>query len=285
MLGSNDREIDINLRSGPPGTGKTSTIMQRLEKNSSEKIIYFSYSHGLLEEQYYRLIGKNSSTRHWKGLQIMCPCLKRDQYGFPLVPLIAKLVELKIPNSQICSVCEKGNLNPQKECRYKEQFKNLVNVRNILAPIDYVFTKYLKEFNPDVIIVDDCLRKIRKHPKHKKLERLLFLLTFSSYWIDRPIESLEELSKLDLESIMPKLTSAYKTNLKEHVKDIKENLNSVKYDPLYTTSPEEISTYLKKAKAYGFQDQFATSAIVSLLSYIWEKSVKEKKLTLQLLKQ
>jgi hypothetical protein len=277
-----NRSIRVSIRSGAPGTGKTSTLFKKWIELNGYRKLYLSYSHEFLEEQYNRLKGK-TSVRHWKGLQIMCPCLRKDEIGNPKNPIIAKLVELKIPYDHICAVCKNIDAYPQKDCPYRRQFKKIKSISIVLAPVDYAFTKRIAEYQPHYIALDDCLTRINVHPTHKELKDLLFLLSSSSPLIKQPIESLEDLCSMDSNSILPKLNRAYETNLKSYITDVKNNPNDVKRDYLYTTSPEEIETYCKQAQAHGFRNQFATPALFRLFDYVFKNKTEDSEPQLKII--
>jgi hypothetical protein len=276
------RSIRVEIRSGASGTAKTYTLFQEWRSLNNCRKLYLSHSHEFLEEQYNRLKGK-TSVRHWKDLHIMCPCLQKDELGNPENPIIAKLVDLKIPYDHICAVCKDINAYPQKDCPYRRQFNKIKSVSIVLAPIEYAFTKRIAEYKPHIIAVDDCLLRKRVHPTLNQLKYLLFLLSDNSPLIKQPIESLEELCSMDLNSILPKLNRAYETNLKLYIGDVKNNPNDVKRDYLFTTSPEEIETYCKQAQTHGFKNQFATPALFRLFDYVFKNKTEDSEPQLKII--
>jgi hypothetical protein len=273
----------VTIRSGAPGTGKTYELFEEwINYSPNCRHLYLSHSHEFLEEQYKRLY-KRISVRHLEGLRRLCPCLAKDENGFPINSTIAKLIDLQIPYDHICAVCKNINAYPQKQCPYQRQFDNIKSVSIVLAPVEYAFTTLLdKKYKPNYIAVDDCLDRKRIHPTRKDLEELLYMLTTSSPLIKEPIQSFQELLSMDYESILQKLNRAYETNLKVFINEAKDSPNEAKRDFLYTTSPNELMTYCKQA-IHGLRDRFATPALFRLFDYVFKNKKEDSEVQLKII--
>lgn len=291
MLGSEDKEINVYLRSGPPGSGKTSSKVNELKKTKGRKII-LGPSHDYLSEQEVWI----PNSKHWWGLasEYGCPCLQESEDSE--IPekevkrkLIQKLVNLKFTYDYVCSACLDINAFPQKECPYKKQFENLRSFPFVLAPIAYAFTKRISEYDPQEIVVDDCVLNEKIHPPKDLLEfqlQNLHNLTNRYQKIDSKLTLQGLNNRPDYDGFIKKLETAYKKNINklvEQAKDKNWNKDSSDYDENFLVSPNDIDTYCRLARVHGYQDQFATPVLFYLFDCVVEKQKEGKEIKLTII--
>jgi hypothetical protein len=267
--------IRVSLRSGAPGAGKTWKLSQDWEHLPGKKLL-LSHSHNYLSEQGRRW-SERMSVRHLWGLRWICPCITTREHHNKV---IEKLVDLKLSHKHICGTCKTIKAYPQKDCPYKNQFKDLPNV--VIAPIEYAFTNFLESYKPDFIAVDDCTLKMRLHPKKQTLENYLQHLQHIYYENVKKhgVANLRELFTLperDYQSFMKKMRRAHRNYLKLNIDEVVRGDKSDTF--LYVaTSPDEIDTYRKHAFIYGFKNRFATPALFPLFDYIAKHKKDEPQL-------
>lgn len=151
-------QIKLFVQSGIPGSGKTKEVREFCKAHPELKIAVLSPNHELLTEYEQYL----TNFRHWKGISKKCPLRDTDHR-------IKTLIEGGVSARYICAICGKLKINPSTQCPYKQQFRKLPNL--ILAPIDYVFTKQLRNFRPDYIYVDDVSQKKQDLPTPRGLKK------------------------------------------------------------------------------------------------------------------
>ena len=86
-------------------------------------------------------------------------------------------------------MCQHHKLISIEDCPHKQQFKNPENI--VLAPDAYLWTHRIRDYNPDLVIVDDSdLLKTQDLPTCKEMNRWLLecatraVLSFAIYkWI------------------------------------------------------------------------------------------------------
>jgi len=291
VLGSNDREINVYLRSGPPGTCKTSEKVNELKKTKFRKII-LGPGHDYLSEQEAWI----PNSKHWWGLasKYGCPCLRETEDS--KIPekeakrkLIQRFVNLKFTYDHVCSTCKDIEAYSQENCPYKKQFNNIKSFPFVLAPIAYAFTKRIEDYDPQEIVVDDCILNAKLLPKKSYLElQLQRLMNFTDThsFIDSKL-TLEKLNNNpDYNNIIRKLKGAYKKNIKKLVEEAKDkNWKEIisSYDKNFLVSPNDIDTYCKLARVHEYQEQFATPAVFYLFDYVVEKQKEGKKIKLTII--
>ena len=167
MSGS-DKEITVYLQSGPPDLELTRKKINELKETKGRKII-LSHSHEVLTE--HQLLLPNS--RHWYGLKSKdfgCPCLDITKDITKKQKIVRNFIKEEFSNAIICKICNKRDAYPQKDCRYKKQFKKMIDVSFVLAPFVYASTKSINNYNPQEIVVDNCLLNTKSLPAKGLLE-------------------------------------------------------------------------------------------------------------------
>ncbi len=203
--------------------------------------------------------------------------------------MIQRLVNLEFSYDYICTACKEINAYPQNECPYKKQFENLKSFPFVLAHSAYAFTKRIAEYDPQHIVVDDCLMYIKVHPTKDELEtQLQFLTNLTNRYqkINSKITLLELNQRPDYVKFMNKLKFAHKKYINEIVEEAKNknwNKNCSGYDKLFLISPDDIDTYCKLAKVHGYQEQFATPMLFYLFDYVYEQKKKGNEVQLTII--
>lgn len=108
------------------------------EISRDEKAIILSRSHDFLDEIELHL--PTEEFIHWRGMKKMCPRQHEDKF-------FRSLITHNVPTGWICGLCDWEN------CIYKEQFKT--KRRIVIAPLDYLKTKYIESFKPHLLFIDD----------------------------------------------------------------------------------------------------------------------------------
>lgn len=224
-----------------------------------------SHSHDWIDEWESRLISWGIKVRHWYGWVLKCPLYNNEMNRHPL---IAKLKYFKIPTKNICTICQSKGLYPQKQCPYHKQFINLPKV--VIAPIEYAFTKYVDDFGPKYIVVDDCLRRSAHLHTIEELEE--FLKQIQNYNIYMPeyekitFRELLKMNEEDFETFMKKLKEEYERNMIAAAKSLADFDDS--WMPFLTFRPEEIEAYYRCRKMLGKLKAIDTPALFPLFDYI-----------------
>jgi hypothetical protein len=261
------KSIRVSLRSGPPGSGKTSTNSKEWQKLPGKKIL-LSHSHNYLSEQERLRRQSGIDVRHLWGLKWRCPCLKEEYFN----NMISELVRLKLSPRFVCSICKTVNAYPQELCPYKEQFIDMPNT--VLAPIEYVFTNLLKNYKPDFITVDDCTLKMVEHPTKDKLEFFLRQLQKTNYYLSKREKQIKYLPQLfslnetDYINLIRRLYFTHNNFLNTRIREIKEFDYNFKEIMFVTMSPLDFEIYRKQSMAFGYREQFATPALFPIFDYV-----------------
>ena len=287
MLGSNDKEIDINLRSGPPGTGKTYELLHVDWKKFKGRCLYFTHSHATCKEKCIEL-GGEPYVRHIFGLASRCPCLQKNyKKRTSKEQIIADLVSLKFSNRVVCTTCKKIEAySPQDECPYKKQFVGIKNFHIVVTVIHCAYSKNLfDKYEPDYVAMDSCSDSINHQPWLKDLNYQLIHLTYLAKiklddTAENPIEALS--NRKDFDSVMLKFEKAFGRRIIKLAKQI-EKKDPSSYDKKFLISLDNIKHYIKNSKLYGFRNRFATPAFFYLFDYVYAQKVKVRMYTLKLL--
>ena len=281
-----ERNIRVGIRGGPPGTGKTWELFKNWNKKSDERKLYLSHSHSFLSEQTLRVKGK---VRHLFGLKLICPCLQNGEHKNSL---IINLVDLKFQNRYICTICKEIKAYPQKECRYKQQFKNLKKFPIIVAPIEYaMYTSTLDDYQPQYIAVDDCLTRIKIHPSSYEL---VYALANFSELTHHPMNNVFDvvksqdvlrrlISRPDYEKLMEEFNEVYIRNVKLLAEEVKNKTKPSCFDPIFLIPPAEIDSYCKRGLIYGFRDRFATPALFPLFDHVFKNKTEDDEVQLKII--
>ncbi len=231
--------------------------------------------------------------RHWWGLKSEngCPCLRGNEYPQILRKhrmIIERLVRFeKLSNKFFCMTCKSLEMFPQEDCPYQNQFENLKDVQVILAPMAYGRTKKIGEFNPDEIVIVNCILDINEHPKRGlielQLQRLIDLDDVSDVGrIDRRMTLKELNNHPAYEYLIKRLGWIYEKNIKKIVEEAKEEdweEISSSYHEWFMVSVDDIDTYCKQARVYEYCEQFSSPTLYNLLNEII-KNEKETKVTI-----
>jgi len=153
------RNVDVVYGHG--GCGKTHKIFKDWQNMPDVRKLYLSHSHSYLKEQSERVSG----SRHIIGFSKLCDA----QF---IEPKIGKLIKAGFPKKVICRVCRDLCIVDRNDCRYKQQFCDLPDT--VMAPVEYAFTKFItKQYEPDIIVVDDCLLKMHTYSTTAQLQEML----------------------------------------------------------------------------------------------------------------
>jgi len=260
---SNNGKRLIKILYGHGGEGKTYQIIQAI-KNTGDgsKIWICSHSHKFLEELNEEL----HRARHIRGLSHLCPRLKdKPHYNVK----IDKIHKLGLPNKVVCSMCKKIGGYPIKECPYNKQF-NYEGRKIILSPIEYAFTNYIKEFEPDIIVVDDCMKRIQKGTTKQQLEEKLKI--FQKHDKIMNFNSLDEFfSHHSFDFII----DVFKQFQREKISEMKSyvsiaNITRICKQYMLNIDIEEFVTFRKYWQIYGNEfDVFAKHSFYPLFDYIF----------------
>ena len=233
---------------------------------------------------------KPEQIRQWYGLRSKngCPGLREHRYPQILRKhriIIERFVYLRVPNKFFCMACKKLEMFPQKYCPYKLQFKNMENVLAVLAPITYGRTNKIKEFDPEEIIICNCVKDVFTHPEKEDLKKQLQnLYDLTNRYLNDQFKNgmnitLEEFNrKPDYDDLVNKLRWAFDRNVKRlseeaTEEDWKEFGSS--HDLIFMISADDVDTYCLQARVYGYYKQFSSPTLFNILNYI----IKEKKKT------
>ena len=253
-------------------------------KETTGRNMVLSPSHEVLTE--HELLISNS--RHWYGLKSKdfgCPCLDKTKDITEKQKIIQKLIKLKFANDVICKSCNKSDAYPQKDCRYKKQFEKIKEFPFVLAPMGYAPTKYIDTYDPQEIVVDNCLLGTKPLPPKGLLELQLRYL----HELSQPYHNFQ--STLTLEELNDRKDYNYFLNVTlreqydkkiinkfvEQIKkeDWKESTSD--YHEWFLVQPNDIDIYCKLAGVYGYHEQFGRPYIFYLFDYLDEKREKESK--------
>ena len=288
-------KIEVELRSGTPGSGKTRELFTKDFKKFKGRCLYLGGSHKTLKEHHHR-IGGEPYARHIYGLASCCPCLDRDEDEMPRSPLIDTLVKHGFSNKTVCSICKKNKIMEKleiKECRYHKQFEGIKKCHIVLAPIQCIFSpNLLKKYQPGFVVMDDCLDVINEGLFDIDLwNQLRYLITLANRAGLLPIKLAKEEKKVNplktfsersnLDFVYPQLEKVFQIQLKKLVKQIK-NSDSSTYHKTFLIPLELIKDYFEKAKLYGFNRRFSTPAYFYLINYAVEQMKKNKKVRIKL---
>lgn len=126
----------------PNRSGKTFTTLDFFSKQPG-KHLYLSDRH----EQISELV-PGETFRHWYGLNRVCE--RRNE------PFIAGLIAQGLHANVICKYfCKKSS------CNYKNQF-NIPNNVVVMAPKEFLPTKYIQDTGWDTVILDENIEKAQK---------------------------------------------------------------------------------------------------------------------------
>ena len=192
---------DINILALEQSIGKTHRCIKYIKENhENQKIIYLTNKHDKLNEIETELKRANITYRHWYGFSTEekdkgCPKLdergRKDLYKKVLSPSI------------ICRAynCKTG-------CRYQDQFKTLPNV--VLAPTPYIGTKYVTDFKPDIMFIDESINTFTELKRNLKSPPVIKKSTIEGYIVrdlrkgNRNIDKwIEMLKFIELEDKFP----------------------------------------------------------------------------------
>lgn len=84
--------------------------------------------------------------------------------------LIKELIDLECPPNYICAMCDLGDTE-RDNCAYHAQFKTEANL--VLAPVQFMGTKAISVYDPDVITLDDSANLTHVLPPLPKIEEWL----------------------------------------------------------------------------------------------------------------
>jgi len=162
---------------GPPGVGKTFFSLDRafLNAQSGKVTVLFYSDHELMENDIIPLAKKfqkkcptNINFCHWKGQAHKCTHL-RTQTNYS--SLFKKLHQF-IHGKELCVLCHSIDRKTYRKCPYRKQFKTKAKI--IIAPQEYLGTKYVENLKPHTIVLDElCLKKnVFRRPDINPLTRL-----------------------------------------------------------------------------------------------------------------
>ena len=220
---------EINIISGIPGSGKTYQIIQRIQEETDLKFGYFSHSHSILEEVERSI----NDCIHWYGIKHLC----ETESSF-----IKNLLNIA-PNRYLCTLCGKN------DCLYRRQFRT--NARIVLAPIQYLSTNYILDFQLDVIYIDDVINRYRLITSIKELNKWNKCLYF--FEISNTLEIDLIIQKADLYSRF------FESEIKGYLKLEKDLHNDDEswFKYLYEVDPEVLVEWSDVYRNFGSRDRFA----------------------------
>ena len=258
-----EKRRTVDFVYGHGGVGKTQKLFTEWNLHPETKKLYLSHTHDFLDEQSLRVKG----SRHLEGLSRKCPiCLDaRNKFH----SLIKEMYKQKFSNKNICGLCEEENIYDREDCPYKLQFEDLP--KTVMAPVEYSFTKFLRDYNPDLIAVDDCLYKLNKHHTKEELERLLSLLQQITHTPEEEkirLSTLLNLNNLDFENFLKnKLMPARRQWVNDELSYLKEHPKSEKTF-LIDIDVEEFRIFKRLSNIHGLREQFATPYLFYLFDYV-----------------
>jgi hypothetical protein len=215
-ISANIREFNIDtcLRTGEyidifahrPGSGKTTTVLRYLKKKINEdkdfKFFYFTDRHEAILEHTKHW--DKDTYAHWEGFNRIC---KR--------PKMLSYYKYHLNSKEICSLCKK------KCSRYITQFNN---TSRVFAPFEFLHSKDFKENPPDIIFLDENIKKFRTYTrdiddaitllKYMNREDLLKLLEDNDFKTLRNKFDIDKFSK-DYKNYILKLAEHKSKNKKE----------------------------------------------------------------------
>jgi hypothetical protein len=290
--------IEVLILKGCPGSGKTRKVFEDFKKFKG-RCLYLGGSHKTLNEREKYLEGE--SYRHIYGLAARrnkgCPCLDKDENKEAKSPLIERLVDHRFSNEIVCSTCKKKKIREKlgiKECRYSKQFKGIKKCHVVLAPIQCIYSpNLLKKYQPQFIVIDDCLDAINHHYFDVDLWNQINYLAgiWENYHPfatpinlvnkkdENPLEVFSNRSDLDV--VFPKLEEAFGRQFRKLVKQVK-NSDSSTYDKTFLIPMEFVKDYLEHAKRYGFKRRVSRPAMYYMFDYAVEQMKKNRKVRMML---
>ena len=246
----------LNIVTGSPGSNKTTAllILTKLLAEMGLRVLYLRNSHRQIKEDadFLRQLGVRAAV--WEGFERKCPRYRRGD------ELIKRLKdEAHLTAEVLCQICDEA-----KGCSYKAQFKT--SARVILAPVDYLWTGYPEQANPDIIIIDEPpdrwvwlpklsekdLKEFRGHFRfHKK-----FLLGTGRYTVKDFRRELARFAAQILEEELKKGAS-----VDELVKWAKK---AIRYDIV------KLAEYLRLRRLYGRDQAYAVPYLFYALDFARE---------------
>jgi hypothetical protein len=287
------RRIEVEILKGHPGSGKTFKIFEDFKKFKG-RCLYLSFSHHTLKEKSIELTKAGVSHRHIYGLASKiggCPCLERNEEGIPKSVLIDRLVRHFFSNKTVCNADKKNKIMEKlgiKECRYKKQFIGIKKCHVVLAPIQCLYApNLLEKYQPDFIVIDDCLDAINPEPKiYELFGQLQYLAGLARIEFSKEEEAcrkkdtnpLETFSKrADLDIVFPKLEEAFGRQLRKLIKQVQKGDSST-YHTTFLIPLELLQSYLEKAKKYGFEHiRFARPAYFYMFDYSVQQQIEKNR--------
>lgn len=133
----------------PQGFGKTGSTFKALIENGKIIFVYLGPSHDFLDDQNNNPFLKNLGIHripHIKGMQQL------NSLGKPLCSN-QKMIQIQRCNLDSSILCEK--CNDKNECQFKEQFKEIREVKSWRGVHKHLPTKIVQEYECHCIIVDE----------------------------------------------------------------------------------------------------------------------------------
>ncbi|MCX6653730.1 MAG: hypothetical protein NTY03_01275 [Candidatus Bathyarchaeota archaeon] len=172
-FGSGPTEYHLQILIGPPGVGKTFTIISQIKNLLTipgTRIIIFAIGHTLLSEieKEFRDVGvthlkgigvgpRGYGKLQWHGDRYVGPC---DAIRVDKSPNIENMLLVGVPQDLVCKICGKA-----KTCKYYAQFKTKDRV--VVAPLNYLKTKVVEKLKPTHVYIDDATMAQTEKEKFK----------------------------------------------------------------------------------------------------------------------
>ena len=172
----------VIIITGLPGVGKTKYIEGLIrDKPKLRKIILYETHRQIGERKKYL---SDVPLVHWRGIKHLCPLLVYEETGDEEIDdkrfVIARMLQIGAPSRWICKFCQTWKLVSPDDCEHKKQFKTPVNL--VLAPAVYLNSKYVRDYKPDIVIVDDTCMYKKVLPNLKKMDKYVRFLKFCKIW-------------------------------------------------------------------------------------------------------
>jgi hypothetical protein len=160
----------------------------------------------------------------------------------------------------------------QKKCPYQLQKKAIKKANEIFSPVEYASMAMFRDSEVKDIILDDCTKRIRKHPTR---ETLLGYYSYFWYQIYKKSPMLKFKELLDDDETFDEFMEKMKTIRKS---DLELVVNSAVKDPnigkifYIAIPPEELVIYRRYYRLYGLKESFSTMYLFDLFDYVMKNN-------------